>query len=157
MVPTRVRSGQAEAYSNVCPGSSTGCCPTTPGPATSSTRPSPSVIIHRLRLSCTIFAVRFVTRTVYAKKYWPLSGLLRLATYVDITRTLTPSVVTSLWQGTLTAGGGGGGSRDATRSLRRAASSNLSSSIAVASCRFATWCSSLSSASLSSSLSRAAS
>ena len=54
--------------------------------------------------------MRFVTQTVYAKKYWPLSGLLRLATYVDITRTLTPSVVTSLWHGTFAAGGGGGGS-----------------------------------------------
>src|SRR5690348_14425959 len=49
-----VLSGVPLVYSKLCPGASTGCSPTTPGPRTSWTRPIPSVMRQWRRRSCTV-------------------------------------------------------------------------------------------------------
>ena len=111
--PQRVGGGVLERL----PGQQHRLLPDDPGPATSSTRSSPSVIIHRLRLSCTIFAVWFARRCTRRStgRSRPAPARHVRGHHADV----DPLRVTSRANFN---GGAGRGSRDATRSLRRAAS-----------------------------------
>ena len=62
--PNGVESGHPEVYSNDSPRSSTGCCPTTPRPFTSSTWPAPSVMIQWRLINWTVASLSLAMRTV---------------------------------------------------------------------------------------------
>jgi hypothetical protein len=74
MEPTGVGSGQKLEYSNASPGSSVGCSPTTPGPATRCSCPSASVMIHVRLINWARVSPVFEILTKYANRKRPSPG-----------------------------------------------------------------------------------
>ena len=88
-------NGHHDEYLNDSPGESTGCAPTTPGPRTSSTCSTASVMIQCRLTSCTVSVPRLVIRTVYWKTHSPRDGREFSGECCDITSTRIPFVTAS--------------------------------------------------------------
>src|SRR3954471_17491835 len=94
-MPVGVFRGHHDEYLNDSPGASTGWAPTTPGPRTSSTWSSASVIIQCRLSSCTVSGLWFVMRTVYWKTHSPCDAREFSSECWDITSTRIPFVTAS--------------------------------------------------------------
>src|ERR1019366_884588 len=70
-----VDSGHHEEYWNDCPGESSGCSPTTPGPCTSRVISAASVIIQCRLIRRTVSEPWLVIRTVYWNTHSLCCGL----------------------------------------------------------------------------------
>src|SRR5258708_19903219 len=75
IIPVGVFIGHHEEYLKDSPGARTGCSPTTPGPFTSRTSSSASLMIQWRLTSLMVSELWFVIRTVYWKTHWPSSSL----------------------------------------------------------------------------------
>src|SRR5262245_8283851 len=95
MTPNDVISGQADVYSNFWPGPRMGCWPTTPGPRTSSTLPSASVMIQWRLKSCTVWSLSLAISMVYAKNHSLSPGFERSGT--KRARTETRTLCVTAW------------------------------------------------------------
>src|SRR4051812_27776306 len=95
IMPVGVFRGHHDEYLNDSPGASTGWAPTTPGPRTSSTWSSASVIIQCRLSSCTVSGLWFVMRTVYWKTHSPCDAREFSSECCDITSTRIPLVTAS--------------------------------------------------------------
>src|SRR4051812_38016686 len=89
MVPTAVGIDEPLEYSNVSPGLSTGCSPTTPMPRTSCTWLSASVMIQWRLTSCALTSPWLVIRMVYANTYRSSSSSDWSGRYVECAVTAT--------------------------------------------------------------------
>src|ERR1039458_6578962 len=87
IIPVGVLSGHHDEYLNDSPGARTGCSPTTPGPLTSSTWSSPSVMVQWRLSNCTVSAPRFVMRTVYSNIHSSWNGCECSGEYLASTST----------------------------------------------------------------------
>src|SRR5438270_1891351 len=94
-MPVGIFSGHHDEYLNDSPGASTGWAPTTPGPRTSSTWSSASVMIQWRLSSCTVSELWLVMRTVYWKTHSPWEAREFSSECWDITSTRIPFVTAS--------------------------------------------------------------